>query len=204
MSTFYIIRHAEKQKGDFHNPDLRHQDEPISPKGKQDSQRLWCFFADKQISAIYISEYLRTAQTIEYVADQLGLTPTIDKRLNEMDNGLFEGMSSEETQRTYPDIWEIYRQRKEDFRFPEGETAEEARKRIAEILEEKQSAHDHDKAGIIFVCHDGLIRVLMCHIMNLPVYQRGNFRVDFCGIMEITYQPDYDALKLIRFNHTID
>jgi hypothetical protein len=34
MSTFYIIRHAEKEKGNFYNPRLRHQNEPISQKGK--------------------------------------------------------------------------------------------------------------------------------------------------------------------------
>ena len=28
--TVYIIRHAHKEKGDFYNPRLRHQDEPIS------------------------------------------------------------------------------------------------------------------------------------------------------------------------------
>jgi hypothetical protein len=29
MPTFYIIRHARKELGDFYNPRLRHDDEPI-------------------------------------------------------------------------------------------------------------------------------------------------------------------------------
>ena len=71
----HIIRHAEKELGDFYNPRLRHQDEPISQKGCLDAQKLYPYFADIPISAIYISAYQRTRQTIEYVAQQLQLTP---------------------------------------------------------------------------------------------------------------------------------
>ena len=202
MTTVYIIRHAEKEKGDFFNPHLRHRDQPITLNGKLDSQNLWRFFADKSISAIYVSEYIRTAQTIEYVASQLNISPIIDGRLNEIDNGLFDRMSTlEELQQTFPEEWKSMLERKHDFRFPEGETGEEARARIAEILEEKRIAHE--SGNIIFVTHEGLIRTLMCHIMNRPVYHRGNFHVDLCGIMEITYQPEYNTWKLIHFNQSM-
>ncbi len=199
MSTFYIIRHAEKQKGDFYNPNLRHQDEPITPKGQQSSQKIWSFFSTRNITAIYISEYLRTAQTVEYVSTQLRISPVIDKRLNEIDSGLAEGMSDQELQAAYPEVWNGFRERNHDFRFPNGETGEEARKRIAEFLEEKRRLHSSE--NIVAVCHEGLIRLLTCHIMGLPVYNRWNFSVYFCGIMEITYQPMYRTWKLIRFNN---
>jgi broad specificity phosphatase PhoE len=201
MTTFYIVRHAEKEKGDFYNPNLRHQDEPISQNGIRDSRQLWSFFSDKQVSAIYVSGYVRTGQTIEYVASQMGLKPVIDERLNEIDGGLFEGLSIEEIQQKYPDEWRSMRERKEDFRFPGGETGEEVNKRIADLLEEKRKTHNTE--NIILVSHEGLIRSLMCTIMNIPVYKRGNFQVDFCGITEIMYQPEYGAWKLIRFNHTL-
>ena len=200
MTNFYFIRHADKEKGNFYNPRLRHQDEPISQKGRQDAQELWSFFSDKQVSAIYISGYLRTGQTIDDVASHLGLTPIIDERLNEIDNGLFEGLSVQELEQDYPAAWKAFRERKEDFRFPEGETGEEARERIANLLEEKRKTYD--TGNIILVSHEGLMRLLMCHIMNIPVYHRGNFQVDTCGIMEIAYQPEYKTWKLIRFNHT--
>jgi broad specificity phosphatase PhoE len=61
----------------------------------------------------------------------------------------------------------------------------------------------HDGENIILVCHEGLIRVMACHILRLPVYDRWNFRVDFCGIMEINYQPEYQTWQLARFNQQI-
>jgi broad specificity phosphatase PhoE len=199
--TFYIVRHARKDQGDFYNLTLRHQDEPISQAGRADSQKLWPYLCDKQLSAIYISGYQRTRQTIEYVAEQSGLKPIVDERLNEIDNGLIEGMTDEAIQERYPEVWRGFRERSADFRFPGGETGEEVRRRIAGFLEEKQQIHADE--NIVVVSHEGLIRLLVCHILGLPVYARWNFQFDFCGIMEITYQPDFRAWKLLRFNQTI-
>ena len=53
--TFYIIRHAEKERGNFYNPELRHQDQPISQKGQEQAKKLVGYFANKEISRIYIS-----------------------------------------------------------------------------------------------------------------------------------------------------
>jgi broad specificity phosphatase PhoE len=200
MTTWYIVRHAEKELGDFYNPRLRHQDQPISLKGQSDARQLGSFFSGKSIAAIYVSSYQRTRQTIEYVAQQSQLAPLVDERLNEIDNGALEGLTEEQIQQTYPDVWNAYLARTTDFRFPEGETGAEAQRRIADCLQERLQQHGSET--ILLVSHDGLIRLLMCTILNLPVYQRWIFHVDTCGIMEIKYQPALTAWRLIRFNQT--
>jgi len=197
--TFYIIRHAKKEKGDFFNPELRHQNQPISQKGQEQAEKLVEYFADKKISSIYVSTYVRTEQTITPLANHLGLRPVIDERLNEIDNGLFDGATLEEIQENFPTEWQAFRERRSDFRFPEGETGEEAQNRIVDFLNEKRESHENE--NIIAVCHEGLIRILMCHLTNNPVYHRWNFYVDFCGITELTYQQDYNTWRLMRFNH---
>jgi broad specificity phosphatase PhoE len=198
VPTFYIVRHAAKERGDFFNSRLRHQDEPISAQGQADAQKLCAFFDGKAIAAIYISAYQRTRQTAEPVARQLNLTPVIDERLNEIDNGCFDGMTDEQIRQTYPNVWQAFLSRTTDFRFPEGETGAEAQRRIVAFLEEKRQQHASE--NIILVSHEGLIRLLMCTILDLPVYKRWNFHFDFCGIMEIEYEHEYAIWKLIRYN----
>jgi len=201
MSTFHIIRHAHKERGDFYNLLLRHQDEPISQRGREEARKLWLHLHDKGISAIYISGYLRTAQTIHYDAEQAGITPIIDERLNEIDNGCLEGLSDEAIQQQYPEVWRGFHDRSADFRFPGGETGEEAHHRIADFLKEKRELHASE--NVVVVSHEGLIRLAACHVLELPVYARWNFQVDFCGIMEITYQPDHRSWRLVRFNQSV-
>ena len=198
MTTCYIIRHAAKERGDFYNPHLRHQDEPISLAGLRAAQQLCSFFDNMAVAAIYISEYQRTRQTIEPVARQFCLSLNIDSRLNEIDSGRLDGMTDQEIQQTYPAVWQAYLARTADFRFPEGETGAEARQRIVDFLQEKRQQHAAE--NIILVSHEGLIRLLLCTILDLPVYKRWNFHYDFCGITEIAYEPEYNSWKLMRFN----
>ena len=194
---WYIIRHADKEQGDFYNPDLRHQDQPISEKGHLKAQKLLSYFSDKSIDKIYVSEYCRTKQTIQHVAEKKEIAPIVDSRLNEIDNGLIEGLSEQVLQQRYPDIWNAFNDRDRDFQFPEGESGEDVRKRIKSFFKDKQVS----KEDIILVSHDGLIRLLLCYILGIAVYRRWDFRVDTCGIMEIEYQTTFKKWKLIRFNH---
>ena len=198
MTIFYILRHADKESGDFYNPQLRHQDMPISQKGWQEAQKLAEYFAEIPLTAIYTSRYIRTGQTIAPVAQAHQLTPLADERLNEIDNGCIDGMADEDIQRLYPTTWRAFHARTADFRFPEGETGQEAQSRIVDFVEEKRL--QYDSGNIILACHDGLTRLLMCYIMGIPVYKRWNFQVDTCGIMEIAYQEEFKAWKLIHFN----
>lgn len=197
---WYIIRHAEKEKGDYFNPILRHQDEPISSRGLVESQKLWDYFSGKTINRVYISQYKRTGQTIEFTARKLGLNPIKDARLNEIDNGLLDGMTDPQIEKKYPKVWKGFLERDHDFQFPGGECGEDARKRIESFLLEKQM----DNENLIVVCHEGLMRLWLCHLMGLPVYRRWDFKVDFCGIMEIEFNPDYEKWKLIRFNQVVN
>jgi broad specificity phosphatase PhoE len=196
----YIVRHAEKEQRDSYSPHLRHQDEPLSQAGRLTAQRLPAYFEHKPITAIYVSSYQRTCQTIEPVAQHLHLTPLLDEHLNEIDNGLFEGLTEQKIQQQNADLWNIYQKRNADFRFPDGETGEEVRKRIMDFLEQK--CRQHADESIILVSHDGLIRTLICGILDIPVYRRRNLQTSFGGITEIAYQPEYETWKLIRFNQT--
>ncbi len=50
MPTLYIVRHAAKERGDFSNSRLRHQDEPISAQGQIAAQKLCAYFEGKRSS----------------------------------------------------------------------------------------------------------------------------------------------------------
>ena len=193
----YIIRHADKETGDFYNPALRHQDQPISVKGRQDAEGLVSFFINRPISKIFVSEYIRTHQTIKPLSDKYKILPIEDNRLNEIDNGLIEGLKEGEVKERFPDTWEAFQNKDRDFRFPEGESGEDVLNRIKSFFDDIKTVGE----DIIIVSHDGWIRSLMCFILGLPIYRRWDFQVDTCGIMEIEYLPGYDSWKLLRFNH---
>jgi broad specificity phosphatase PhoE len=197
---FYVVRHADKARGDFHNPQLRHNDQPISALGRRQAAKLKRYFGKRRVDAIYVSEYLRTGQTIRSLAKKRGIVPLVDPRLDEIDIGIVEYLSDEEIPLQYPEVWRALVDQDRDFRWPEGEMGSEALARIAAFVDEKKMT---DVGNILVVTHDGLIRLLVCHVLDLAVYQRFNLKVDTASVTEIDWDETDRRWKLIRFNQEI-
>ncbi len=192
----YIVRHADKEKGDFYNENLHHQDPPISFEGKQNSVKLVNLFENKQVKKIIVSQYLRAAQTAQYISEIKELPVIKDQRLNEIDNGVIEQMSDEEIQEKYPEFWNDFFSYSKDVCFPEGETGEDVKARQKELLDELL----HQGEDSLLITHEGYIRLLLCHLLNIPVYKRYLFHVDFCGVSELDYNMKSNTWKIIRVN----
>ncbi|UZO80810.1 histidine phosphatase family protein [Aquimarina sp. ERC-38] len=67
-TTYYFIRHAEKELQGG-NPDL-------TEEGKQHAKKWGSYFTNKNLDAIYSTDYNRTQQTAQIIADQLNLSVT--------------------------------------------------------------------------------------------------------------------------------
>lgn len=65
-TTYYLIRHAEKDRTDpeNHNPSL-------NTKGKERAERWVAYFKDKELDAVYATNYNRTQETAAPTAKML-------------------------------------------------------------------------------------------------------------------------------------
>jgi phosphohistidine phosphatase SixA len=71
ITTVFLVRHAEKAEiPNDNNP-------PLNEMGRWRAQVLAHTLGKAGIKAIYTSQYLRTKQTAEPLAKQLGITPTV-------------------------------------------------------------------------------------------------------------------------------
>jgi broad specificity phosphatase PhoE len=196
----YIVRHADKAKGDYYDAHLRHHDQPISRRGRKQALMVMKYFRKKSISSIYVSEYVRTGQTIRPLTVKKKIVPVVDSRLNEIDIGIIDGLPDEEIREKYPEAWSAYQDRDRDFQWPGGETGAQAQGRIVDFLMEQTDA----SGDILVVAHDGIIRTLICYILAIPVYRRFEFRIDTASITEIEWDAEKRKWKLIRLNQILE
>lgn len=70
VTTVYLVRHAEKAATPAADP-------PLLESGVQRAQELARTLGKARIKAIYASQYLRTKQTAEPLAQQLGIAVTV-------------------------------------------------------------------------------------------------------------------------------
>src|SRR5262245_22807085 len=86
---FFCIRHAESS----YNAEGRIQgqsDPPLSPDGEKQAAALADFLARSAFDAIYTSPLRRSAETARPVAEKLRLEMITDRRLMELDVGIFQ------------------------------------------------------------------------------------------------------------------
>ncbi|NLF01055.1 MAG: histidine phosphatase family protein [Anaerolineales bacterium] len=192
----YIVRHGEKEEGSWFNPELHHADPPLTERGTEQARALCRYFAEISVGGILVSRYVRTGQTAAFVAEQKGLAPVVDARLDEIDNGYLDSMSNKEIAEQYPDFWQVFRSFSCDVRFPGGETGEEVKQRQDSLLNELEAKGD----DMLLVTHEGWMRLLCCNVMGMPVYRRNRFRLDYCGIVEMQTDKEAGGWKMLCIN----
>jgi broad specificity phosphatase PhoE len=78
-TTYYIVRHAEKEQGT-----TMMSDPPLSAEGEKQALDLKDYLQDKKIKTIYVTNYARTIATAEPIRKVLGINlKTYDPRKND-------------------------------------------------------------------------------------------------------------------------
>ena len=126
----------------------------LTKKGRQQIKTAAKKLKNKGIDLIYASDFLRTKQTAGIVAKELGLRIKFDKRLRDIDMGIYKGKSGEE-------FFKTLSSRKQRFfkRPPGGESWRDARKRLKDFI--KDIYKKHKNKTILIISHADTIWLLL-------------------------------------------
>jgi len=193
----WFARHGDKAVGENYNAQLNICDDPLSEKGHGDAERLAAFFRNVDIRKIYASQYTRTQQTAQPIAQEKGLEIIVEARVNEMNGGIMHRRGEEAFAAEYPELWYNYKNHLCDVKYPGGESGAEVKVRIESFLDDlKEETED-----ILVVSHDGFVRLLLCSILGLPVWMRYKFVTTMGGVSAIEY--DGKEWRILRFNQIV-
>jgi probable phosphoglycerate mutase len=120
--------------------------------------------------AIYTSERRRTIETAAPFAGAIGLSPIVDRGLDEINYGSWQGRTKEEIARAEP---MAFRRWLADptVGVPGGESAHDVARRAREVLARIQAAHAEDggAADILIVGHKTWLRLLVCLLTGVEL-----------------------------------
>ena len=198
MTTVYLIRHAQSTANVAHIC-AGSLNVALTKLGRMQAERLAEYFEDKHIDAIYSSDLQRAANTALPTARKKGLEIHTTPLLREAYNGVWEGMFVDDVIETYPQEWSYWKTMMGDSKAPSGETRDEARDRMRDII--SKIAEENDGKTIIVVSHAISIRSFMGHVfkktfeegyLDLPIisnaatsiftYENKEFTPVECGI----------------------
>ena len=99
-NNYFILRHGHTDYTanliDTVYPKSTHFKLGITEQGKEDVKKLIPIFKEKKIDLIFASDYLRTQVTSKIIADALSIEIVSDKRLRDINLGVYAGRKKKE------------------------------------------------------------------------------------------------------------
>jgi broad specificity phosphatase PhoE len=162
----FIVRHAESEW----NPIGRYQgllDPGLSERGLKQAELLGRALEKEKIDFIYSSPLRRTYQTAQEIAKRHGLEIIEDKRIIEIDHGVWSGMLVEEVKERFPEDFRMWLEEPHRIKFEGGESLEDVFKRVKDFLEFLREKHWGQTVAI--VSHTVPIRAMLCALLNIDL-----------------------------------
>ena len=192
-----VVRHGETT----YNAQRRftgQSDVPINPFGMRQTAALAGCLATEHLEVIVTSDLERTRITAQAIARYHGLPVREDIDLRELAFGEWEGYTYDEVLARDAKLAAQWRADPTTFAPPGGETVVQLRDRCATSLRRWQT--QYPEANVLWVTHGGFIGVLLCHVLDIDLKRRWQFRLDNASISELRINGE--RVTIVRLNET--
>ncbi len=162
----YLLRHGKIRLEDDQRRYIGQLDLPLSDEGEKQAVWLQKALDPAAIGAVYCSDLVRSRRTAEIVAGPKGIPVTALRALREISLGEWEGLSFADITRRFPDEFKARGADIGYYRVPGGESFADCSLRVIAAFRDILGAAQGDLA---IVGHAGVNRVLLGHILGMPV-----------------------------------
>ena len=197
VSRLYLIRHGETQGADTKRY-KGHIDVPLSENGIKQVERLAEYiYQNTELKAIYCSDLSRAIKSAEIIAEPHSIKPVVFKDLRERNFGIWEGMTFDEIKEKYPEEFNAWTNNPLKFSPMQGESTIEVKERALKVFSE--IIEKHKGQCIAIVAHGGINRIILCHLLGIPLENIFRIEQDFAAVNIIEFYDEYPTVKLINF-----
>lgn len=151
-----LVRHGQTSSNVGHHLDTAFPGADLTERGRAQAAAIPAALEGEDITALYVSNLVRTQQTAAPLAAGLGIEPQIRPGVREIEAGDYELRNDEESIRAY--IGQVFGWESDlDARMPGGETGAEVLGRFDAVVEEARAAVGDGTA--LIVAHGAVIRM---------------------------------------------
>ena len=192
-TVLILIRHGET----LWNTQLRMQgslDSDLTPKGETQIKALGEWMKEVPFDYLYCSDTPRAHKTAEAIRKFTGHNLNFDKRLREKNLGVFEGLTSEEARERYPETFQQFKTAGASYVIDQGESTQQLLERALDAIEEIRDRHP--QKVVVVVTHGGVVRVLMKHVLGIPLDSPTQFLISNTGIFRLVWRDKWIVAEM--------
>ncbi len=168
MTTLILVRHGQTDW----NLERRYQgktDIPLNGNGRRQAAHVAEQLRNAGLAAVYSSALGRAYVTASAIAAAHGLVAIKDARLNEIDQGEWEGLRHDEIAKRYAECLRCWEEDPTSTCPPGGESLAVVRERVLSFL--KELTKKHPDGSVCVVGHKVTNATIKSEILGLPIGQ---------------------------------
>lgn len=198
-TTLTIVRHGETE-WNIAGRIQGFQNSQLTENGRRQVEMLSEALSHRSFDAVYSSDQGRAVDTARIINRYHSLEIHTDPAMRERNFGVMEGHTLEQIKEKYPEVYQGYRQRKADYRIPDGESLVQLYNRVTNGL--KRIVETHPARRILIVAHGGVLDCTMRMVFNYTLDTRRNFEIQNAAINTFyIYGSDWNLAEWGNTDH---
>ncbi len=177
-----MIRHGQSTWNKEHR--IQGQlDPPLSAEGHDQAKLLARRLVGRRLAGFYTSDLKRASETAQDIGAAIGFHPEPTQSLREIYLGQWEGLTSDDIAKQFPDAWAKWTKEPDWDIVPGGEGAAFFEARVSAAID--AILHRHQHGDVLVVTHGGVIQVALHRIVGRPAHGLFPFRIQNASISQI-------------------
>jgi probable phosphoglycerate mutase len=186
MTLLYLLRHGEIEWPEA-DGFIGQTDAPLSAEGRRQAHAWNHEFRTIAFSSIWSSDLRRATETAAVVFADCNVVVRSGEGLREIHLGEWDGLPRRRVRECHPDLWHARGLDLAGFRPPGGESFSDLQERVLRFV---QPIAAEATGPVCLVTHAGVIRVLMCHGLQMPLSNLFRIRLDYASLSVVAYEPN--------------
>lgn len=188
----YLVRHGQT-KCNAERKYYGATESPLTEIGMEQSSKAIKSLSQYHIDVIISSPRQRCTYIAEAVAKKMGIETIVDDRVEEYNFGIFEDTNQDEIVKKYPNEYKSWINN-ETYCLPGGESKDAMHERVFNFAADLLSKYKGK--DILIITHHGVIKALICNLLNLTSDKEWNFFIKNTGMVKIKIKNDFAYLVL--------
>jgi alpha-ribazole phosphatase len=196
MSLLYLLRHGAIA---WPEPDcfMGQTDAPLSSEGRLQANAWRNGFQNAEFTAVWSSDLTRATETAGIIFAERAADVRTCRELREIQLGEWDGLPRDRVRESQPDLWRARGDDLADFRPPGGESFRDLQQRV---LPQIAMIAGETAGAACIVTHAGVIRVLICQVLQMPLANLFRIRLDYGSLSIISYSPERVAVRALNLS----
>jgi len=197
--TIYLLRHGEVRSPPGGKRYIGWQDLPLNRIGLEQAAAWATYFEALGLDEICCSDLIRCRETADIIGRRCSLEARALPELREVRLGQWEGKSFEEVKTRYPQAFQARGEQIADHRPPGGESFRDLLNRTWPVFEALVRRPGN---RTLVVTHAGVIRVLLCRLLGLPLENLFSIGQGYGALNIIDVRPQGYRIQGLNFQPT--